>query len=75
MNIITRTSDNTRWYFEHGIITFKISWKIYKNEHCVMTHPCHKAATKWENDMEILKKIYYNTSVFEVQSISGSEVR
>jgi len=25
MNIITRTSDNTRRYFEHGIIAFKIS--------------------------------------------------
>ena len=30
---------------------------------------------KNKKDMEILKKLYYNTSVFEVQSISGSEVR
>ena len=32
-------------------------------------------AEQSKKGMEILKKIYYNTSVFEVQSISGSEVR
>lgn len=59
MNIITRTSDNTRRYFEHGIIAFKISYKSYQNEHCVMTHPCHKAATKCKNGHIVLVSIQY----------------
>ena len=59
MNIITRTSDNTRRYFEHGIITFKTALKLRKNEHYAMTHPCHKAATKCENGHIVLISIQY----------------
>ena len=63
MNIITRTSDNTRRYFEHGIITFKTLWKSYKNEHYVMTHPCHKAATKCKNGHIVLIYIQYQLKI------------
>ena len=59
MNIITRTSDNTRWYFEHGIIAFKITLKLHRNERYAMTHPCHKAATKWGNGHIVLIFIQY----------------
>ena len=59
MNIITRTSDNTRWYFEHGIITFKITLKLHRNERYAMTHPCHKAATKCENGHIVPTSIQY----------------
>lgn len=59
MNIITRTSDNTRRYFEHGIIMFKIYNKSHQNERHVMTHPCHKAATKYKNGHIVLISIQY----------------